>query len=69
MAGDDASQFPESGEGHRRSLREAEDSAVKGGSVSPLRPTTPRDTTFVDNPRSGFTVTAEDSTSTFQPRR
>ena len=65
MAGDDASQFPESGGGPQEEPAEAEDSAVKGGSVSPLRPTTPRDTTFVDNPRSGFTVTAEDSTSTF----
>ena len=34
------------------------------GSLAP-RSSTPRDTTFVDNPRSGFTVTAEDSTSTF----
>ena len=65
MAGDDASQFPESGGGPQEEPAEAEDSAVKGGSVSPLRPTTPRDTTFVDNPRSGFTVTAEDTTSTF----
>ena len=65
MAGDDASQFPESGGAPQEEPAEAEDSAVKGGSVSPLRPTTPRDTTFVDNPRSGFTVTAEDSTSTF----
>ena len=44
---------------------DAEASVGKGGSGSPLRPTTPSDTTFVDNPRSGFTVTAEDSTSTF----
>ena len=65
MAGDDASQFPESGGAPQEEPAEAEDSAVKGGSVSPLRPTTPRDTTFVDNPRSGFTVTTEDSTSTF----
>ena len=65
MAEDDASQFPESGGGPQEEPAEAEDSAVKGGSVSPLRPTTPRDTTFVDNPRSGFTVTADDSTSTF----
>ena len=61
MAGDDASQFPESGGAPQEEPAEAEDSAVKGGSVSPLRPTTPRDTTFVDNPRSGFTVTTEDS--------
>ena len=44
---------------------DAEVSAGKGGSVSPVRPTRPGATTFVDNPRSGFTVTAEDSTSTF----
>ena len=44
---------------------DAEVSAGKGGSVSPLRPTRPGATTFVDNPRSGFTVAAEDSTSTF----
>ena len=44
---------------------DAEASVGRGGSVSPLRPTRPGDTTFVDNPRSGFTVTAEDSTSTF----
>ena len=44
---------------------DAEASTGRGGSVSPVRPTRPSDTTFVDNPRSGFTVTAEDSTSTF----
>ncbi len=43
----------------------AEESTVKRGPGSRPRPTTPSDTTFVDNPRSGFTVTAEDSTSTF----
>ena len=43
----------------RRSQRQGDP-----GSLAP-RSTTPRDTTFVDNPRSGFTVTTEDSTSTF----
>ena len=46
-------------------VKVAEVSAGKGGSVSPVRLNRPGATTFVDNPRSGFTVTAEDSTSTF----
>ena len=68
MAMDDAAEEPameEEAAVDQRQSSDAEVSAGKGGSVSPLRPTRPGDTTFVDNPRSGFTVTAEDSTSTF----
>ena len=62
MAMEDSAEVAEEEE------EEAGDAAfpTTGGPGSlPLRSTTPRDTTFVDNPRSGFTVTAEDSTSTF----
>ena len=68
MAMDDAAEEPameEEAAVDQRQSSDAEVSAGKGGSVSPVRPTRPGDTTFVDNPRSGFTVTAEDSTSTF----
>ena len=68
MAMDDAAEEPameEEAAVDQRQSSDAEVSAGKGGSVSPLRPTRPGATTFVDNPRSGFTVTAEDSTSTF----
>ena len=68
MAMDDAAEEPameEDAAVDEGQSSDAEVSTGKGGSVSPVRPTRPGDTTFVDNPRSGFTVAAEDSTSTF----